>query len=257
MTAAHDPIILMYHSVSDGDSPLKVSPGLFLAQMEWLAKNATVVSLGDVVEVLGHGGSFREHSVALTFDDGFQNFYTNAAPALQRLGFPATVFLPTSYCGKTNAWPGQPAWADAQPLMDWEQVRELAKQGINFGGHSQTHPDLTQLPETDVEREIIESKREIEGRAACSADFFCYPYGRWNPNVRAVVRQHFRGACATAAGLVQLSADPFALPRVDAHYVRSFAIFCNLFTRRFRAYLAARRLVRRMRGQPEGYYSSL
>src|SRR5579859_7292887 len=108
--AAQYPIILTYHSISDGASPLKIPPGLFAQQMEWLHANARVSSLNQVVSALSQRKSLPERTVVVTFDDGFRDFYSSAAPVLRRLGLPATIFLPTNYCGRTNGWPGQPSW---------------------------------------------------------------------------------------------------------------------------------------------------
>jgi len=255
MRASRNPVILTYHSISDGSSPLKVSPALFTEQMEWLRANCRVVSLREVASQLAQKQPWPERTVVLTFDDGFRDFYSSAAPVLRRLGFAATVFLPTDYCARTNSWPGQPSWVDEQPLMDWTQIRDLSDQGFVFGAHSITHPILTNLAGPDADREISGSKYEIETRTGQVADFFCYPYGRWNASVREMVRRYFRGACSTAAGVVEPDADLFALPRVDADYVRSPAWFHRLFTQRFCSYLLARRLIRRFRGQPEGFYA--
>jgi peptidoglycan/xylan/chitin deacetylase (PgdA/CDA1 family) len=256
MPADHSPAILTYHSISNGSSPLLISPSLFLEQMEWLKRNAAVISLEDLVRWLNRGATLPARTVALTFDDGFEDFYSNAAPVLLRLDLPVTVFLPTAFCGKTNAWAGQPDWVKEQSLMDWQMIFELSKKGIRFGAHSVTHPILTAVPAAALEQEIVESKREIEVRTDRTPEFFCYPYGRWNSTVREMVSTHYLGACSTAAGFVTAESDPFALPRVDAHYVRNPAWFRRLFSPTFRAYLASRRLIRRLRGQPEGYLSA-
>ena len=256
MNAPQNPVILTYHSIADGRSPLKISPALFTEQMEWLSAQARVAPLTEVVAALEQQKPLPKRTVVLTFDDGFLDFYSVAALVLRRCGFPATVFLPTAYCGRTNAWPGQPAWVDEQPLMDWTQIRQLAEEGISFGAHSATHVLLTQLPQEDVEREIVESRGEIEARAGRRPEFFCYPYGRWNCGVREIVMRHFRGACTTAAGVVGPEADPFALPRADVHDLRRAVCFRSLFTGRLQTYLMARRLIRRLRSQPEGYLSA-
>lgn len=252
MGASRNPVILTYHSISRGDSPLKISPELFAEQMEWLRDNAQVVSLAEIVEALASRRPLSERSVVLTFDDGFQDFYTSAAPLLHRCGFPATVFLPTEYCGKTNAWPGQPDWIEQEPLVNWEQVAELARLGFGIGAHSVRHLVLTRLPVAEAQREIIHCKAQIEERVGQRVEFFCYPYGLWNPVVRNIVSLHYKGACATIARTVHPSSDPFVLPRADTHYLRHRRLFRMLFTRRFSAYLATRRLIRRARGEPEG-----
>jgi hypothetical protein len=56
-------------------------------------------------------------------------------------------------------------------------------------------------------------------------------------------------------GCVTFDADPFVLPRVDVHYLRNQTLFSRLFTAPLVAYLALRRVVRRLRNQPEGYVS--
>lgn len=257
MDAAHKPVILTYHSICDGRSPLQIPPKIFAQQMEWLKANARVAPLGEIVDALIQRSRLPERTVALTFDDGFRDFYSAAAPVLMRLGLPATVFLPTMYMGGKNEWPGQPSWVAPQPLMDWKEIRELAEQGIAFGSHSVTHPDLTTLGAADLMSEYDRSKQEIESHTGRPAEFFCYPYGRWNPMVRLALENRYRGACSTGAGVVEPDADPFALPRVDAHYVRSMDRFCTLFTEGFVRYVTLRRWIRHLRGQPEGNYARL
>jgi peptidoglycan/xylan/chitin deacetylase (PgdA/CDA1 family) len=255
MDAAQFPVILTYHSISEGNSPLKVSPSLFTEQMEWLKANVRVVPLGEVVAALAGRRPLPERTVVLTFDDGFRDFYTTAVPVLRRLRLPATVFLPSGYCGKSNDWPSQPCWVKREALLDWKQVTELVQDGFKIGAHGINHSDLTTLSLEEAEQEISGSRAQIEEHTSCSVEFFAYPYGRWTPMLRALVLGNFRAACATAAGIVEPDADPFALPRADAHYIRHPASLRMLFTTKFAAYIAARRWIRRVRRQPEGFYA--
>jgi peptidoglycan/xylan/chitin deacetylase (PgdA/CDA1 family) len=257
MDAAHKPVILTYHSIAEGPSPLEISSQIFAAQMQWLKSNSQVVPLREIVDSLKERKTMPERAVVLTFDDGFLDFHAAAAPVLLRLGLPATVFLPTAFMGKTNAWAGQPAWVKPQPLMAWSHVRELAKQGIEFGSHSVTHPDLTKVSQAELAAELEKSKAEIQTQTGQHADYFCYPYGRWNKSVRTPTARCYRGACSTGAGVVERDADPFGLPRVDAHYVRKPKWFEAMFTRRFENYVGMRRMIRLLRGQPEGVYSRI
>ena len=256
MDATQFPVILTYHSISEGDSPLQIPPRLFAEQMQWLHDNVRVAPLAETAHGLAMG-SLPERTVALTFDDGFSDFHTAAAPVLRRLKLPATIFLPTGLCGKTSKWPGHEAWLNQHPLLDWQQVAELAQKGFSFGSHSISHPVLPELTAEDAQHEIADSKAELQEHTGQPVEFFAYPFGRWNPAVRAVVQEHYRGACSTGAGVVQPDADPFALPRVDVHYLRRPAWFRALFTSRFLTYVAGRRFVRRLRGQPEGHYARI
>lgn len=255
MDAASFPVILTYHSIAEGDSALRVSPGLFAEQMQWLHANVRVAPLGEVVEALATRTSLPQRTVVLTFDDGYQDFDSSAAPVLRRVKLPATIFLPTGFCGGTASWPGQSAWGDPQPLLDWRQVAALAKEGFAFGAHSITHSALPNLPAPEAKLKIDGSKTELEERTGQKVEFFAYPYGRWSQAVRAIVREQYRGACSTGAGVVMPDADPFALPRVDVHYLRRPTAFRMLFTAPFLGYVATRRLIRRIRRQPEGFYA--
>ena len=257
MDAARFPVILTHHSISEGDSPLQISPSLFAEQMQWLHDNVQVVPLGEVVEALSNRTDLPERTVVLTFDDGYEDFHSAAAPVLRRWKLPATIFLPTGFCGRTSGWAGQGAWGNSQALLDWQQVAALAQEGFTFGAHSITHPALPALSREEAKREILDSKAELEERTGRKVESFAYPYGRWNPAVRALVQEHYRDACSTGAGVVQPDADPFALPRVDVHYLRRPALFRTLFREPFLTYVATRRLIRRMRGQPEGLYARI
>jgi peptidoglycan/xylan/chitin deacetylase (PgdA/CDA1 family) len=141
--------------------------------------------------------------------------------------------------------------------MDWSQVAELAQQEFQFGAHSISHPVLPAVTAEEANHQIADSQAELQQRIGRTVEFFAYPFGRWNPAVRAIVQEHYRGACSTGAGVVQPDADPCALPRVDVHYLRRPTWFRRLFTASFLTYVAGRRFVRRIRRQPEGHYATV
>jgi len=253
MDPASFPVILTYHSISPGPAPLHISPALFAEHMQWLHDHAHIAPLGEVVTALVNRTPLPERTVVLTFDDGYRDFYWDAARVLCRLQMPATIFLTAGFCGTVSRqWPS--GWRPEALLLDWRQVADLARDGFEFGAHTITHPDLTELEHEQANHEIAGSKRELEYRTGQKVDFFAYPYGCWNPAVRDLVRRQYRAACATGAGVVQIDSDPFALPRVDAHYLRNPAALRMMFTATFVAYIATRRLIRRIRRQPEGTY---
>lgn len=97
-------LILGYHGVALEDEhqwnpALYLSPEQFRARMERLARErGAVLPLGEALDRL-YQGALPPRSVALTFDDGFHDFYAVAHPILQQLGLPATVYLTSFYCG--------------------------------------------------------------------------------------------------------------------------------------------------------------
>jgi peptidoglycan/xylan/chitin deacetylase (PgdA/CDA1 family) len=191
-------------------------------------------------------------TIVLTFDDGFADFYSAAAPVMRRLGFPATLFVTTGYPGLYNTWPSQPRGVCRRRLLDWSQLRELAEEGFSVASHSVSHPALTELSPVELQRELAESRRELETRTGRSVDVFCYPYGRWNAEVRRAVEQEYQGACGASLGVVSPGSDAFALPRVDAYYLRHPRVFHSLFSGRFATYLAIRQVLRMARSRFRG-----
>ena len=87
-----------------------------------------------------------ERLVALTFDDGYRDFYTHTFPILARFQYTATMYLPTAYIGD------QPRAFNGKPCLSWAEVKELHAAGIEFGSHTVTHPQLRDLPAAAVER---------------------------------------------------------------------------------------------------------
>ena len=235
-------IILTYHSISEGLPPLCISPNIFAAQMQWLKSNANVIPLELLAESLTHGKLLPPETVALTFDDGFSDFYSVAAPLLRRLGLPSIVFLAAAYCGKVASWISP---SEERSLMTWAQIKDLVEYGVSFGSHGMNHPILTGRTDSELAHELSESKRLIEAETGREVRFFCYPYGRHNERVRRAVSACYGGgACTTDLCTAGSDADRFALPRIDAHYLRNFTIFQSMFTARFHLYIHARKIMR-------------
>ena len=239
--------ILTYHSLDDSGSILSVSPGAFAEQMRVLHEAAIrTLSLPAAAQAL-RGGRVPAGVVALTFDDGFENFYQHGYPVLRRYGFTATIFLVTDYCGRDNCWPSQPTHVTRRPLLRWAQVREMSEAGIVFGAHTGTHPDLTRLSSRDAEAEILASKRAIEHALQRPVESFAYPYGAYDDAVKRLTAAHFPLACSTRLGFATAASDLLALERLDMYYFRDPRLFRRLVSGELRTYIRLRRLARDVR----------
>lgn len=224
--------ILMYHSLDESGSPVSIRPDVFRAQMDWLASNARVAPLAALRDTPG--------AVALTFDDGFRNFYEHALPVLAAHGFPATVFVVSGHCGGWNDW-AQPRGIPRLALMGWSELEEAAAAGVTLGAHTATHPRLSKLDEAALDREMAVSRAAIEDRTGRPADTFAYPYGDWSAPVRRAAERHFRLACGTRLALVSPESDMLELPRIDVYYLRNRRRFEALGRPYGAAYITARR----------------
>lgn len=76
----------------------------------------------------------------------------------------------------------------ASQVLGWDELRELARDGVTLGAHSRTHPDLSQLTREEVEAEVAGSLDDLRHRIGEVASVFAYPDGRTSPEVAAVVR---------------------------------------------------------------------
>jgi peptidoglycan/xylan/chitin deacetylase (PgdA/CDA1 family) len=233
--------ILTYHSLDHTGSVISIAPELFREQMLWLARSGVPVAPLDRV-------ASTPGAVAITFDDGFVNFFEHALPVLQFHGFPATVFVISGYCGRTNQWPSQPdIGIPALDLMDWDQVREASRRGVTIGAHTITHPWMSTLDQADAEQELRQAKADIEDRIGLPVESFSYPYGDSTPAVRTAASRYFQVACGTEPGFVSAAADPMNLPRIDMYYLRQQHWFRNLQAPQGTAYVTARRWARALR----------
>ncbi len=189
--------ILTYHSISStpGDR-LAIDPERFSAQMQYLADcGYDVISLERACELLGAEESDRRRKIVLTFDDGYRDFVTTAAPVLRRFGFSATLFLVFGDVGGQARWNSH---APQRPLLSPDELRQVKAMGFALGSHTMTHPDLTTLSDHALEREVAESRDALADAGERFAAF-AYPGGRFTPREVAAVE---RGGydCAVIVG---------------------------------------------------------
>ena len=103
-------LILCYHGVSLQDEHewtggLFMAPAFLRRRFEILREHKyAVLPLGDAIRGMQRG-TLPARSVVLTFDDGFHDFSSAAAPLLEEFGYPATNYMSTYYCLHQNPLP--------------------------------------------------------------------------------------------------------------------------------------------------------
>ena len=240
--------ILTYHSLDSSGSVVSTPPATFERQMEALWRRGyRTLSFSEAVRIANENGPMPENTFVITFDDGYQNVFSNALQVLTRFGFKATVFLITEYCGRQNDWPSQPSSIQRRPLLSWSEIREMLGAGFEVGVHTATHPDLTSISLEQAELEIMRSKRAIEDRLGVTSNLFCYPYGKFNGRVLDLVRSQFEAACSTKLGKLTPGCDPHLIKRIDMYYLSNSRIFDALPTRVMDWYLGMRHAARVLR----------
>jgi len=246
-------IILTFHALDELGSATSFSPHLFKQGMaELYERGYKTLSISDAVECLRRDTPFPERSFAITFDDGYQSVYGEAFPILQRYDFSATVFLTVGANGKAADTERFPPMCE-RSMLNWREVKEMHRSGIAFGGHTLTHPDLTLLPDEQIEAEVVGGKVAIEDALGTPVETFAYPFGRYNDRCRKLVSHHFFCACSDRLGLLSKTSDPYAMERVDSYYLRNLSLFSALHTKTFAFYIRARGIPRQMRRAVEPY----
>ena len=215
--------ILMYHSISDHATPqfkqFTVSPALFTDHMAYLRQHAyTPITVTQYVHALSQGNNANsalpERPVLLTFDDGFADFFTEALPVLKQFNFTATLYIATAFVNSTSHWL-QREEEMRRPMVTWEQLTEIATQGIECGSHGHRHLQLDTLPPSVVQEEIVSSKLLLEEHLGGAVSSFAYPFGYYTARVRQQVQAAgYTSACAVKHTISTETADPFSLARL-------------------------------------------
>lgn len=215
--------ILMYHGIREGHSnrhpyfETNTSPDVFAAQMRVLHENGyTTVRLEDVTRWDSTSGVPRP--VAITFDDGYSDFYTEALPVLARYGFHATAFVVSGFAAGTSKS------LACESYMTWSHIRESMTCGITIGSHTVSHPALHAATYDRLRYELEESKRHIEDETGSAVRCFAHPFAFPENNRPFVIRLrdllrnsgYANGVC-TSIGRAHPGGDPFCMPRIPVN----------------------------------------
>lgn len=217
--------ILMYHSVSEnlfGKShpyyQINTSPDVFAAQMRWMYRHGyRTITLNDLVQGMACGADLSKKFV-ITFDDGYRDFYTDALAVLKQCGFTAIIYLATDRIRDESAR------IEGVDYLTWQEVRELHAEGMQFGSHTVTHPDLRSLDPGQIEYELGCSKETIEQELGAEVDSFAYPFA-FPEEDRAFTRflvdllenHGFETGVSTILGRAGTSHNRYFLPRLPVN----------------------------------------
>jgi peptidoglycan/xylan/chitin deacetylase (PgdA/CDA1 family) len=216
--------ILTFHFV--GDHPhqrhhrsIFCHAPVFAAQMRLLRRLGwQTLTLAEAGHLAASGAPVPSRRFVLTFDDGDADLWWSVRPVLKQHGFTASAFIVSGRIGGTNDWEDAPTLA-GRPLLNAEQLRAMAVEGWDIGGHTINHADLTTLDEQGLEREIRGSRTQLEETLGQPVTSFSYPSGRVHQAAReATVRAGFTVAVTTEKGWVHSGMDPLLLPRVSVSH---------------------------------------
>lgn len=176
--------ILLYHSVSDEPTeptaPFAVSPAMFASHMDAVKdRGLRCLTVTEYVQALP---DVDDNVALVTFDDGYLDFATNAAPIMAERGISSTVYVTTGFLAGNVGRP-------ADPMMEWSQLRELEAMGVEVGAHSHSHFQMDTLSNDQMLDELTKPKDLLEQATGKRVETFAYPHGYNGPRVRKLTKK--------------------------------------------------------------------
>jgi len=203
--------IIMYHYVEyvkDADDLIRkrldVTPFLFEEQLKTLKKaHYETYFVKDVPDILEGTVHYSTQSAILSFDDGYEDFYTDVFPLLKKYHMRATLYVIYDYIGRKG-------------FLNEQQIKELIDSDlVEVGSHTLDHIYLKLAPEQYAEKQIADSKKKLEERFSIKIKTFAYPYGAFNNNnIEMVKKAGYTAAVSVISGEMQSKDNLFYMSRI-------------------------------------------
>ena len=226
--------IFMYHHVSNQPASNYLGYGLtvtstnFNAQLDWLQqKGYHSITQTELFDALYYGKALPAHPMILTFDDGYEDVYKNALPALLAHHYRGVFYIITGMISGN--------------YMTWPQVRILAQDGMQISSHTIHHVNIGQPPSwTSTQKELLLSKETLEAQLNQPVQFFCYPTGEPFHNdpvyeQQIVLADLFKDGYVSATldpfnfdSVIQNAQTPYQLPRIRVSGGESLQLFTSI-----------------------------
>lgn len=203
------PVLLYHHVSKETPASTSVSPETFSEHLAYIAENHTVLPLSEIVDAARNGKSLPDNALAITFDDGYANILKNAHPALQKHGFPYTIFI-------------NPQTIDTRAdQLTWQQVKAMSEEGVTFANHTADHLHMLDRKPGESEKAWLErvwqNVEQAQQKLASHIDdpkkYLAYPFGEYNQRLAQKVKQAGYVGFGQHSGAIGPHSDFAALPR--------------------------------------------
>jgi len=213
--------VLMYHSIGRAMlNPYVVSTDKLNMDMHYLKNNGfTTLSTDELYDFMVKNKPVPKKSVLITFDDGYEDNYTNAFPILRKYKFKATIFVITGYIDKGNHY------------LSSAQLKEMQSNGIDIESHTNLHDKLGTYTYDAQLKTLKISKAYIEKTLNKNVKYISYPFGSYNVDtLKAVKASGYEMAFTTNGRWANISNGILSLNRVfisGFHFSSSFQTRVN------------------------------
>ena len=214
-------MVLFYHRVADSyPNAWTISRQRFARQINWLESRFELISLAAAQQRIRQGHNERP-AVCITFDDGYAENCDFALPLLIRKRIPCTYFVATDYVLHARPFPHDLSGGQPLPPNSPDQLRAMARDGIEIGAHTRTHADLETIQDPEVLRdEIVAARDELQVLLGQPIHYFAFPYGQLRQLTPAALqvarRAGYHGICSAYGGYNFPGHHAFHLQRIHA-----------------------------------------
>jgi len=203
--------ILMYHYVEyvkdKGDTTrisLNIPPYIFEEQIKTLiSANYTFITNEELADAISGKSKLPQNPILLTFDDGYDDFYTDVFPILKKYNIKATNYVISGFLNRNNH------------LTDSETREIIDSKLVEIGAHTVHHSWLKGKDIKYSSQEVLDSKKELEEKFKIKVVSFAYPFGAFDKDaIEAVKKSGFKSAVSTVPGADQSLENEFFLLRL-------------------------------------------
>ena len=184
------PIVLTYHSVSDGKTPISVTVDNFRRQMTFLKESGTnIITLQNFLNFKDNKLKLSGRNILITFDDAFKDVFFNALPILKELGFPAAIFVNPSLLGGRAEFATRAEDKD-RLICSISDLQQLEKSSVAIANHGYSHKQLSGLSEAEITFEYEKAFTWIEDNFKTNSypNVFVFPQGAKNQQVKLLLK---------------------------------------------------------------------
>ena len=207
--------VLYYHYIEINPNPigdprrsnLLITPNNFESQLLYLKNHGyTTISLDQLMAGLKGTYILPAKPVVLTIDDGYEDFYQNAWPLVQKYNVQVTLFVTSD---------GSIVPPIGGHLTD-VQIKTLSESTlITIADHTVSHPDLAGKSLAYQEDQILSSQKYLENLIGKQIKYFAYPYGAYDRITLKVLQMGgYTAAFTTSPGIDTPTTNSYLMHRI-------------------------------------------
>lgn len=218
-------IVVSYHSICKDRWKFSIDPDSIKKQIDYLLKHYSVISIKDLESFFQGNKKISFPAVILTFDDGYRDVLVIKKYLQEKNIYPALFVLSDTHHAD---------WKELgtkRKFLNHKEIQLLAKIGWEVGVHSATHANLLKSNSFNLEKEIMQSKKDLERRLQLSLNYFAYPRGKYSSTVVNIVRKaQYLLAFTMDDGFISTKTHKLLIPRIGIDRTHSFHEFKAAFS---------------------------